>query len=96
MKKQINENELCAASLLIRQRTLFRAFFINIILGILVSLMVFIPGFLYMAVVITGISPMMMYFSMISGIALWQMLGVVMFLVPAIATWWERRAQNNH
>jgi len=94
MKKQINENEFCAASLLTRQRTLFRAFFINIILGLLVGALVFIPGFLYMAVVITGISPMMMYFSMISGIALWQMLGVVLFLVPAIATWWERKTMK--
>ena len=34
---------------------------------------------------------MMMYFSMIGGIALWQMLGVVMFLVPGLATWWERK-----
>ncbi len=89
MKKE--SVDMYAAQLLSRQRIMFRAFFINLILGLLVWGLTFIPAFLYLAVWATGISPMMMYFSMIGGIALWQMLGVVLFLVPAISVWLERR-----
>lgn len=90
MKKSEKQFDVCADALRIKQRVLFRAFFINVILGLLVWGLTFLPGFLYLAVVVTGISPMMMYFSMIGGIALWQMLGVLIFLVPALAVWWER------
>ncbi len=75
----------------IKQRTLFRAFFINLILGLVALVLTYIPVLLYVAVVATGISPMVMYFSIIAAIALWQMLGVIYFLVPAVALWWERR-----
>jgi len=80
----------------IKQRTLFRAFFINLILGAIALVLTYVPVLLYVAVWATGISPMVMYFSIISGIAVWQMLGVVLFLVPAIATWWERRTLENY
>lgn len=92
MKKDVNDfAQMRSAELYSRQRVLFRAFFINLILGLIVWGLTFVPIFLYVAVWTTGISPMMMYFSMIGGIALWQMLGVVLFLVPGIATWWERK-----
>ncbi len=91
MKKEINEYEMRDTVLLTKQRTLFRAFFVNIILGLLVWGLTYITGFLYLAVLLTGISPMVIYFSIISGIALWQMLGVLLFLVPALAIWWERK-----
>lgn len=92
MKKEIKDfSDLRDGKMLSRQRVLFRAFFVNLILGLIVWGLTFVPAFLYVAVLVTGISPMMMYFSMIGGIALWQMLGVVMFLVPALATWWERK-----
>jgi len=80
----------------IKQRTLFRAFFINLILGIVALVLTYVPVLLYVAVLMTGISPMVMYFSIIGAIAFWQMLGLVFFLVPAIATWWERRALQNY
>lgn len=91
MKKEINKYEMRDTVLLTKQRTLFRAFFVNIILGLLVWGLTYITGFLYLAVLLTGISPMVIYFSIISGIALWQMLGVLLFLVPALAIWWERK-----
>ncbi len=80
------------AKLAIRQGTMFRAFFINLILGaIILALTLFVPWFLLALVVMTGISPMVIFFSAISGIALWQMIGIVIFLVPAIAIWWQRK-----
>ena len=74
-----------------KMRTLFRAFFINLILGAVALVLTYIPVILYIAVLMTGISPMVVYFSVISAIALWQMLNVIFFLVPAIAIWWERK-----
>ena len=92
MKKEICEIQ--NMKLYVRQATLFRAFLINVILGLVVdALALFVPGFLFALVVVTGVSPMMMFFSMISGIALWQMLGVVFFLVPALAIWWQRHSK---
>lgn len=75
----------------LRQRTLFRAFFVNLLFGAFALALTYVPVLLYVAVLLTGISPMVMYFSIISAIALWQLMGVVLFLVPAIAVWWERR-----
>mgnify|MGYP004526412107 CR=1 FL=1 len=83
------------AKMLFKQRALFRAFFINVILGLIIgALALFVPYFLFALVVLTGISPMMMFFSVVSGIALWQMLGILFFLVPALAIWWQRHSCN--
>jgi|GEM_PF-1219646 len=79
-----------------KHRMLFRAFFINLILGVVVLALTYFPILLYVAVWATGISPMVMYFSIISGIAVWQMLGVVFFLVPGISAWLERRSLANY
>ena len=76
-----------------KYRMLFRSFFINLALGILAwVLLTLLPILLYIAVWATGVSPMVMYFSIIGGIAMWQMLGVVLFLVPAISASIEYRA----
>ncbi len=79
-----------------KQRSLFRAFFINLFLGVIALVLTYFPVLLYVAVLLTGISPMIMYFSIIGGIALWQMLGVVLYLVPAVSIWWERRTLRNY
>lgn len=93
MKKDFYET--MNAKMAIKQGTLFRAFFINLILGtIVLALTLFVPHFLLMLVVLTGISPMVIFFSAISGIALWQMLGILLFLCPAIAIWWQRKRIN--
>lgn len=90
MKKDFVEN--FDMKMWFRQRVMFRTFFINLILGLFVwALTAFVPLILYVAVWATGISPMMMYFSIVAGIAFWQMLNVVFFLIPAIAIWWERK-----
>ena len=92
MKKDFIQDQDYILSL--RQGTLFRAFFINLIFGAIALGLTYVPVLLYVAVLLTGISPMVMYFSIISAIALWQMLGVILFLVPGIATWWQRRAMR--
>ncbi len=94
MKKDfIQEQDM---KLRMKHRMLFRAFFINLILGVVVLALTYFPILLYVAVWATGISPMVMYFSIISGIAVWQMLGVVFFLVPGISAWLERRSLANY
>lgn len=94
MKKDfIQEQDM---KLRMKHRMLFRAFFINLILGIIALALTYFPILLYIGVWATGISPMVMYFSIISGIALWQMLGVVLFFVPAMSTWMERRSLCNY
>lgn len=94
MKKDfIQEQDM---KLRMKHRMLFRAFFINLILGVVVLALTYFPILLYVAVWATGISPMVMYFSIISGIAVWQMLGVVFFLVPGISAWMERRSLANY
>lgn len=80
----------------IKHRMLLRAFFINLVLGIIALALTYFPVLLYIGVLATGISPMVMYFSIISGIAVWQMLGVVLFLVPGLAAWMERRSLANY
>lgn len=94
MKKDfIQEQDM---KLRMKHRMLFRAFFINLILGVVVLALTYFPILLYIAVWATGISPMVMYFSIIGGIAFWQMLGVVFFLVPGISAWMERRSLANY
>lgn len=94
MKKDfIQEQDM---KLRMKHRMLFRAFFINLILGVIALALTYFPILLYIAVWATGISPMVMYFSIIGGIAFWQMLGVVFFLVPGISAWMERRSLANY
>lgn len=94
MKKDfIQEQDM---KLRMKHRMLFRAFFINLILGVVALALTYFPILLYIAVWATGISPMVMYFSIIGGIAFWQMLGVVFFLVPGISAWMERRSLANY
>ncbi|MDE5615687.1 MAG: hypothetical protein K2I81_02545 [Alphaproteobacteria bacterium] len=94
MKKDfIQEQDM---KLRMKHRMLLRAFFINLILGVIALALTYFPILLYVAVWATGISPMVMYFSIIGGIAFWQMLGVVLFLVPGISAWMERRSLANY
>ncbi len=89
MKKEYLEIE--NRKLLSRQRVLLRAFAINLFLGFVCWLLTMVPGVLYFGVWATGFSAMMMYYSVISAIALWQLLNVIFFLVPGVALMWERK-----
>ena len=83
--------EIQNLKLLSKQRIYFRAFFINFALVVLVWLLTLCPQFMYFAVRITGISLPFLYVSAISFLAIWKLAGVVFFLIPAIAIWWERK-----
>lgn len=90
MKKEHMEN--CEVKLLSKQRIYLKSFFINLLLGVIVWLLTLWPAFMYLAVRITGISLPYLYVSAISFLAIWMLAGIVFFLVPALAVWWERKS----
>lgn len=83
--------EKCSMKLLSKQRVLFRAFAVNTLLVLLVWLLTFIPQLIYFGVWITGVSAPMFFVYAVGTLALWELAGVIIFLVPAIAIWWERK-----
>lgn len=89
MKKDYMEKH--NLKLLSKQRIYFRAFLINFLFVVLVWLMTLCPSLMYLAVRITGISLPYLYVSAISFLAIWMLAGIVFFLVPAVAIWWERK-----
>lgn len=76
------------------QKILLRAFLVNTLMVLFVWLLTFIQGFIFIGVVITGISAPMFYISAIGALAVWGLAGVLLFLVPAIAIWWERKVMK--
>lgn len=94
VKREIMKKEsidLYDAHLLSKQRVCFRAFVINLVLVFLVWLLTMCPDFMFLAVKITGISLQYLYISAISFLAIWKLAGIVFFLIPGIAIWWERK-----
>ena len=89
MKKEFIE--MRDAQLLSKQRVWFRAFVVNTLLVLFIWLMTFIPAFIYLGVLVTGVSAPMFYVYAIGTLAVWGLAGVVLFLGPAIAVWWERK-----
>lgn len=89
MKKDFQEK--CDMKLLSKQRVLFRAFVVNTILVLFIWLLTFCPDLLYIGVLVTGVSAPMFYVYAVGTLALWGLAGVIIFLVPAIAMWWERK-----
>lgn len=77
--------------LLSKQRVMFRAFAVNTLLVLIIWLLTFIPQLMYMGVLITGISAPMFYVYAVCALVLWELAGIIFFLVPAIAIWWERK-----
>ena len=89
MKKNFAEKR--DMKLLTRQRVMLRAFAVNTILVLAVWGLTFIPALMYFGVVVTGVSATMFYVYAIATLALWGLAGVIFFLVPGIAIWWERK-----
>ncbi len=89
MKKDFYEMQ--DAKLATRQRILFRAFWINTALVMLVWLLSFIPQFLFFGALMTGVPGSWFYYLMMCGLALWELIAVIFFLAPAIAVAWTRR-----
>lgn len=89
MKKNFAEKR--DMKLLTRQRVMLRAFAVNTVLVLAVWGLTFIPALMYFGVVVTGVSATMFYVYAIGTLALWGLAGVIFFLVPGIAIWWERK-----
>lgn len=75
----------------VAQSVLMRAFVVNTLFVLLVWLLTFIPGFIFMGVLLTGVSAPVFYVYAIGALAVWGLAGVILFLVPAIAVWWARK-----
>lgn len=81
----LDDVELYRVKLRTRQRHLIRAFVINLVMITIVWLLTFVPGFLFLGVIMTGLSATMMHFAVIGALGLWGVLSLALFLVPAIA-----------
>lgn len=86
-----NESVETNVKMRVAQSVLMRAFVVNTLLVLLVWLLTFIPGFIFMGVLLTGVSAPVFYVYAIGALAVWGLAGVILFLVPAIAVWWARK-----
>lgn len=89
MKKDFYEMQ--KEKLLIRSRILIRSFWLNTLFVLLVWLLSFIPGFLFMGALITGVPGAWFFYLMMCGLALWEMVAIIFFLVPGISAYIESR-----
>ncbi len=80
--------------LLTRQRILMRTFVVNTFLVLLTWFFSFIPGFLFMGALITGVPGAWFYYLMMCGLALWELIAVIFFFAPAMAIAWLRRTND--
>ncbi|MBO8425263.1 MAG: hypothetical protein IAC69_02155 [Proteobacteria bacterium] len=86
-----NESVETNVKMRVAQSVLMRAFVVNTLFVLLVWLLTFIPGFIFMGVLLTGVSAPVFYVYAIGALAVWGLAGVILFLVPAIAVWWARK-----
>lgn len=83
--------EMRNIKLLSKQRVLLRAFAVNTLLVLLIWMLTFVPQLIYFGVWVTGVSAPVFFVYAVGTLALWGLAGVILFLVPAIAIWWERK-----
>lgn len=83
--------EMRNIKLLSKQRVLLRAFAVNTLLVLLIWMLTFVPQLIYFGVWVTGVSAPVFFVYAVGTLALWGLTGVILFLVPAIAVWWERK-----
>ncbi len=76
-----------------RARILMHSFWINTLFVLGLWIISFIPGFLFMGALITGVPGAWFYYLMMCALALWEMIAVIFYLVPAIATHLEAKKQ---
>jgi hypothetical protein len=75
-----------------KRNILFRAFVINIVLVLAAWLFSMTPLFDGMMSGLFGYSAVDSEIYMLNLLGIWDVAGVVLFLVPALAVWWEMRA----
>ncbi|MCL2331573.1 MAG: hypothetical protein FWC61_03455 [Proteobacteria bacterium] len=72
-----------------KRNILFRAFLINYILVFLVWLCSLMPWYQNLLMHFMPMSGPQIQMYLMEIFGLWKIAGVVLFLVPALATWWE-------
>ncbi len=89
MKNDFQEKQ--NMKLLSKQRILFRAFAVNTLLVLFIWLLTFCPELMFFGVLITGVAAPMFFVYAVGTLALWGLAGIILFFVPAVAIWWERK-----
>ena len=74
----------------IKQHILLRAFIINLALIFIVWMLSLSVEFVELVAFVTSVPVALAYVNMLNWLAYWDIAGVVLFLVPAIAMWWQR------
>ncbi|MCL2748883.1 MAG: hypothetical protein FWE50_02290 [Alphaproteobacteria bacterium] len=77
-----------------RRNINFRAFLINYIAVFLVWLFTLTPVFESLMAHFTNFTPREADMYMMVLLGIWKIAGVILFLIPAFATWWEMHAMK--
>ena len=94
MKKEelaIYENKLR-----MKQHILLRAFAINLALLFIVWIFSLSTNVMELIAFATNVPTTLVYMNMLNWLAIWDIAGAVLFLVPALAIWWQRAALKKH
>ena len=75
-----------------KRNFLLRAFLINYVAVFVAWLITMIPGYQEMAMHFLQTDAAETHMFIMDIFGLWKILGVVLFLVPALAAWWEMHA----
>lgn len=78
--------------LLVRQNIMFRAFAVNLFLVIVVWGLSFSSDVMELGADLTQLSTTELERYLVNWLAGWSIAGVVLFFVPAVATYWARFA----
>ena len=78
--------------LYMKQCILLRAFFINIAIICIAWLATLSNGLMAWTAFLTNISIEQVYSGMFLLLGVWDVAGVLLFLVPALAIYWERKS----
>ena len=73
----------------VNRNILFKAFLINYIAIFITWLLSMVPGFNGLIVHFTHMAAGDVNMYMLDMLGMWKILGVVLFLMPALAIWWE-------
>jgi len=97
MKDKMHNKEYYAHTmnkLASKRNTMFRAFLLNYIAIFLVWLLTLTPMFDVLMALFTSFTPRQADMYMMTLLGFWKIAGVILFLIPAFATWWEMHAMR--
>ncbi|MCL2339089.1 MAG: hypothetical protein FWC51_04015 [Proteobacteria bacterium] len=79
----------------IKRNTLFRAFLINYVAVFIVWLITLTPFYGWAMATFTHFPPEAADLYVMNILGIWKVAGVILFLIPALAIWWEMAALKN-